>query len=145
GCLPGPRPQGCVCSCRTFMLLSMLLCSHWQLALRVDPRPGCDFTQVRPPCNSTMRLAMARPAPRPILLLGVWHHGPRGTHGKFAPALRPECRVAVGDGRSENIALTRVAAMRTSPSSGNLMALPTRLRSAWAVRGARPRGRGWPG
>src|SRR5262249_2960336 len=42
----------------------------------VEPLPSSDFTQMRPPCNSTMRLAMARPRPVPpfflVLELSTW-------------------------------------------------------------------------
>jgi hypothetical protein len=31
----------------------------------VDPSPGLDSTQIRPPCSSTMRLEMVRPKPVP--------------------------------------------------------------------------------
>src|SRR6266540_4415851 len=31
----------------------------------VDPSPGLDSTQIRPPCNSTMRFEMVRPSPVP--------------------------------------------------------------------------------
>jgi hypothetical protein len=31
----------------------------------VDPCPGIDATQIRPPCNSRMRLAIASPSPVP--------------------------------------------------------------------------------
>src|SRR5262249_28877132 len=43
---------------------------------KVEPRPSSDFTQMRPPCNSTMRLAIARPTPVPpfflVLELSTW-------------------------------------------------------------------------
>jgi hypothetical protein len=32
---------------------------------KVDPRPGCDSTQMRPPWNSTIFLQMANPMPEP--------------------------------------------------------------------------------
>src|SRR5262249_42753743 len=43
---------------------------------KVEPLPGSDFTKMRPPCNSTMRLAIARPRPVPpfflVLELSSW-------------------------------------------------------------------------
>src|SRR6185503_17088242 len=35
--------------------------SNWNVA----PLPGSDFTEICPPCSSTMRLAMASPSPVP--------------------------------------------------------------------------------
>src|SRR5215471_11065158 len=40
-----------------------------RLTEKVEPAPGLDSTQMRPPCISMIRLAIARPSPLPPLLL----------------------------------------------------------------------------
>ena len=37
----------------------------------VEPSPGLEFTQIRPPCISMIRLEMARPRPVPPLVLVI--------------------------------------------------------------------------
>ncbi len=40
--------------------------------VNVDPFPALDSTQIRPPCSSTMRLAMDRPSPVLPCFLALW-------------------------------------------------------------------------
>jgi len=39
--------------------------ASFKVKWKVDPRPGCDSTQMRPPWNSTIFLQMANPMPEP--------------------------------------------------------------------------------
>ena len=67
-----------------------------------------------------------------------WSCRPAGTPRRSAPAPRPGCPGPVSATATENIPLATLAAMRTSPASVNLMALPTRLSSTWAMRRSSP-------
>src|SRR5215475_2806966 len=93
---------------------------------------------MRPPCISTISLAMARPSPVPplarVLELSTWRnfskirsHSSAGIPGPVSLTLTVKWP------------LTAPAAMRTSPESVNLMALPTRLSSTWVRRCSSPR------
>src|SRR5262245_6401169 len=61
GCLPDPQPPGCACS-------SFTTCCSTRIGIakaNVEPLLISDSTQMRPPCNSMMRLAIANPKPVP--------------------------------------------------------------------------------
>src|SRR5262245_47786683 len=104
----------------------------------VEPRPIVDSIQMRPPCISTISLAMARPSPVPPLArvfeLSTWRnfsktrsHSSAGIPGPVSLTLTAKWPFAAP------------AVMRTSPASVNLMALPTRLSSTWVRRCSSPR------
>src|SRR5262245_44524812 len=102
---------------------------------KVEPLPGVDITQIRPPCISTICLAMARPRPVPPLALvrelSTWWNCSKirscwssGIPGPVSVTKRP---------------FRAPAAMLTSPASVNLMALPTRFSRTCVRRCSSPR------
>src|SRR5262249_31986868 len=46
---------------------SFLAAATGRLTKNVEPLPRTDSTQIRPPCSSTIRLAIANPSPVPLL------------------------------------------------------------------------------
>ena len=108
----------------------------------VAPLPTIDSTQIRPPCISTICLAMARPSPVPPLALVL----ELSTCRNFSK-MRSLVRRNAGAGIRHATAKWPfwLAVMRTSPVSVNLMALPTRLSSTWVRRcsSPKPEGSAW--
>src|SRR5262249_23479178 len=93
---------------------------------KVDPRPGFDSTQIRPPCISTIRLAIDRPRPVPPLVLvdelsACWNSTKILAWSAAAMPGPVSCTATVNEPSAAE-ALTA-----TSPASVNLMALPTKL------------------
>src|SRR6266487_5441347 len=105
----------------------------------VDPLPGSDSTQIRPPCISMIRLAIDRPRPVPpflrvIELSACWNSSKIfawSTAGIPGP---------VSHTATVNAPFVADARIATSPLSVNLMALPTRLSRTWESRRSSP----WP-
>src|SRR6266487_1527142 len=92
----------------------------------VDPLPGSDSTQMRPPCISMMRLAMDRLRPVPpflrvIELSACWNSS------KILARSAAAIPGPVSQTATVNTPSVAEAWIATSPLSVNLMALPTRL------------------
>src|SRR5215207_3427389 len=111
---------------------------------KVEPRPSVDSTQMRPPCSSTIRLAMLNPSPVPpfsrvLDVSACWNSSKmRACWSGVMPGpvsrTRTQNRSAPSSSRSSEIA----ALMTTSPWSVNLMALPTRFRMTCTSRRSSP-------
>src|SRR5215471_8580138 len=90
---------------------------------KVEPDPRVDSTQMRPPCISTMRLAMDRPRPLPPLVrVGepstCWNSAKMRAWSAWSMP-GPVSRTAI-----VKVPLCADALMVTSPASVNLIALP---------------------
>src|SRR5262249_49214775 len=104
---------------------------------KVEPRPSADSTQIRPPCISTMRFAIARPRPVPpffraVELSACWNSS------KILTWSASEIPGPVSATETTKWPSEAVPPTRPSPASVNLMALPTRFRSTWAIRRESP-------
>src|SRR6266700_6059938 len=110
----------------------------------IDPLPGSDSAQIRPPCISMMRLAIDSPRPVPpflrvIELSACWNSSKIfawSTAGMPGP---------VSHTATVNAPFVADARIATSPLSVNLMALPTRLSRTWESRLSSPRPAGRSG
>src|SRR5262249_14951374 len=103
----------------------------------VEPLPTSDSTQMRPPCISMMRLAIASPSPVPPFCLVIdasacWNSS-KILFWSFSAMPGPVSCTATVKVLSEVEAL-----IDTSPVSVNLIALPTRLSRTWVRRRSSP-------
>src|SRR5262249_32108767 len=100
--------------------------------------PGVDSTQMRPPCISTICLAMARPSPVPPLALvrelSTWWNC-----SKMRPCWSSGIPGPESVTETAKWPFRAPAAILTSPASVNLMALPTRLSRTCVRRCSSPR------
>src|SRR5271166_193159 len=111
-----------------------------RLNANVEPWPGCNSTQILPPCISTMRLDIASPKPVPpfflVMALSACWNSWNSLAWSAAEMPGPVSRTDTW-----NEPLFASALMATSPASVNLMALPTRLIRTCVKRRPSP----WPG
>src|SRR6266568_797829 len=100
---------------------------------KVEPVPRLDSTHMRPPCMSIIFLAMVRPRPVPpffrVLELSACWNSSKTFCWSTAAIPGP-----VSDTATINVPFAEVTCTPTSPTSVNLIALPTRLRSTWVIR-----------
>ncbi len=114
--------------------------SHRNAEEEVEPFPTVDSTQMRPPCISTMRLAIASPRPVPPLVLRGRAVAPAGTPRRSSAAPPPGFPGPVSATETTNIPSGAATRTATSPASVNLIALPTRFNSTCVMRRSSP----WP-
>src|SRR6266542_686543 len=104
---------------------------------KVEPVPRPDSTHIRPPCISMILLAMVSPRPVPpftrVLELSACWNSSKTFCWSAAEIPRP-----VSDTATTNAPFAEVTCTPTSPTSVNLMALPTRFRSTWVIRCSSP-------
>src|SRR3990172_3677641 len=104
---------------------------------KVEPFPGLDSTQMRPPWSSMIRLAMESPRPVPpffrvVELSACWNSS------KIFCWSAGAIPGPVSDTETTNSPSRAIASIRTSPTSVNLMAFPTRFSRIWVIRRSSP-------
>ncbi len=110
---------------------------------KVEPRPGADSTQMRPACSSMILREIARPRPVPPLVRVVEPSSCRNssnTRSRSSGAIPGPVSATA----TSNAPLAAATLTATSPSSVNLIALPTRLSSTCVIRRSSPWPRGRP-
>ena len=105
----------------------------------VEPWPGSDSTQIRPPCISMIRFEIAKPEAGAALGLGDRIVGLLEFLEHLASGRPRRCPGPVSRTATVNEPLLGDALIATAPASVNLMALPTRLSSTWVSRRSSPR------
>ena len=130
----GPGSGGCGCRPKRAVKAKVL------------PRPGALSTVMVPPMRATSRAAMVRPRPVPPYLRVVEVSSCSNARkmrscwsgGMPMPVSRTMKRRPTSPAPGDGVGLSPWTSTPTSPSSVNLTAFPTRLRSTWRSRPASP-------
>ena len=136
GCPPGPRRRGCARSCRAACASAR---ERQREGRRSSPGPGSNSTQMRPPCSSTIRRAIARPRPVPPFLRVLELSTCWNSSKIRCWSARGDAGAGVGHRDHGDCRLRPRRRIATSPASVNLMALPTRFSSTCVSRRSSPR------